>query len=100
MISKDADSVKEEPFYEQMISSPDCKRGRRNFPGTKAAGKGNPRKEKHFTEAMLSVKSKYGKNAILKAADLQEGAATRQKFVRLADIRHNPTTKSDNREKE
>ena len=27
-------------------------------------------------EAMLSVKSKYGKNAILKAADLQEGATT------------------------
>ena len=25
---------------------------------------------------MLSVKSKYGKNAILKASDLQEGATT------------------------
>ena len=33
-------------------------------------------KEKHLQEAMLSVKSKYGKNAILKAADLQEGATT------------------------
>ena len=33
-------------------------------------------KEKHLQEAMLRVKSKYGKNAILKAADLQEGATT------------------------
>ena len=33
-------------------------------------------KEKHLLEAMLSVKSKYGKNAILRAADLQEGATT------------------------
>ena len=43
---------------------------------TKQLEKERLEKEKHLQEAMLSVKSKYGKNAILKAADLQEGATT------------------------
>ena len=42
----------------------------------KAHRKERLEKEKHLQEAMLRVKSKYGKNAILKAADLQEGATT------------------------
>jgi DNA polymerase V len=34
------------------------------------------KKERQLQEAMLSVKKKYGKNAILKGTDLQEGATT------------------------
>ena len=33
-------------------------------------------KERRLQEAMLSVKKKYGKNAILKGMNLQEGATT------------------------
>ena len=33
-------------------------------------------KERKLQEAMLSVKKKYGKNAILKGMNLQEGATT------------------------
>ena len=33
-------------------------------------------KERRMQEAMLSVKKKYGKNAILKGMNLQEGATT------------------------
>ncbi len=67
---KDADSVKNEPVYEQL----DLFSG--GLLDTKQQEKKRLEKEKHLQEAMLSVKSKYGKNAILKAADLQEGATT------------------------
>ena len=33
-------------------------------------------RERRMQKAMLSIKQKYGKNAILKASDLQEGATT------------------------
>ncbi len=33
-------------------------------------------RERKMQKAMLSIKQKYGKNAILKASDLQEGATT------------------------
>jgi DNA polymerase V len=36
-------------------------------------------KERKLQEAMLSVKKKYGKNAILKGTNLQEGATTRDR---------------------
>ncbi|MBO5473646.1 MAG: DNA methylase [Lachnospiraceae bacterium] len=36
-------------------------------------------KERKLQEAMLSVKKKYGKNAILKGMDLQEGATTMER---------------------
>lgn len=36
-------------------------------------------KERRLQEAMLSVKKKYGKNAILKGMDLQEGATTMER---------------------
>ena len=76
---KDADSVKEEPFYEQMdlFSGGFLQTGQKETSReTKQLEKERLEKEKHLQEAMLSVKSKYGKNAILKAADLQEGATT------------------------
>ena len=36
-------------------------------------------KERRLQEAMLSVKKKYGKNAILKGTNLQEGATTMER---------------------
>ncbi|MBO5284078.1 MAG: type VI secretion protein ImpB, partial [Lachnospiraceae bacterium] len=36
-------------------------------------------KERKLQEAMLAVKKKYGKNAILKGTNLQEGATTRER---------------------
>ena len=76
---KDADSVKEETFYEQLdlFSGGFLQTGQKETSReTKQQEKERLEKEKHLQEAMLSVKSKYGKNAILKAADLQEGATT------------------------
>lgn len=76
---KDADSVREEPVYEQLdlFSGGLLQTGQEeNSQETKQQEKERLEKEKHLQEAMLRVKSKYGKNAILKAADLQEGATT------------------------
>ena len=76
---KDADSVKEETFYEQLdlFSGGFLQTGQKETSReTKQLEKERLEKEKHLQEAMLNVKSKYGKNAILKAADLQEGATT------------------------
>ncbi len=36
-------------------------------------------REKQLREAMLSIKSRYGKNAILKGTDFEEGATTRER---------------------
>ena len=66
---KDADIVKNEPVYEQLdLFSSGLLQTEQE--------KERLEKEKHLQEAMLRVQSKYGKNAILKAADLQEGATT------------------------
>lgn len=76
---KDADSVREEPVYEQLdlFSGGLLQTGQEETSQeTKQREKERLEKEKHLQEAMLNVKLKYGKNAILKAADLQEGATT------------------------
>ena len=77
---KDADQVKDEPVYEQLnlFSGGFLQTGQKETSRetTKQLEMERLEKEKHLQEAMLSVKSKYGKNAILKAADLQEGATT------------------------
>ena len=69
----------EEPFYVQLdlFSGGFLQTGQKETSReTKQLEKERLEKEKHLQEAMLSVKSKYGKNAILKADDLQEGART------------------------
>ena len=74
-----ADSVKEEPLLRNsmdLFSGGFLKWGRKKLPGNKAAGKDGWKKEKHLQEAMLQLKNQVWKNAILKAADLQEGATT------------------------
>lgn len=75
---KDADKVKDEPVYEQLdlFSGDLLYSGQEPAQHTTQQEKERLEKEKHLQEAMLRVKSKYGKNAILKAADLQEGATT------------------------
>ena len=73
---KDADSVKEEPVYEQLDLFSGGLLSENTTKEDKQKEKEHLEKEKHLQEAMLRVKSKYGKNAILKAADLQEGATT------------------------
>ena len=74
----DEDSVKDEPVYEQLdlFSGDLLYSGQEPAQHTTQQEKERLEKEKHLQEAMLRVKSKYGKNAILKAADLQEGATT------------------------
>ena len=76
---KDADSIKNEPVYEQLnlfsggLLQMEAEETSRE---TRQQEKERLEKEKHLQEAMLRLQSKYGKNAILKAADLQEGATT------------------------
>ena len=75
---KDADTVKNEPVYEQLdlFSGGLLQTEQETLQETKQQERERLEKEKHLQEAMLRVQSKYGKNAILKAADLQEGATT------------------------
>ena len=76
---KDADSIKNEPVYEQLdlfsggLLQMEAEETSRE---TRQQEKERLEKEKHLQEAMLRLQSKYGKNAILKAADLQDGATT------------------------
>ena len=39
-------------------------------------GKNKEKKEKRLQETMINIKNKYGKNAIIKAFNLEEGATT------------------------
>ena len=82
---KEADSVKEEPVYEQLDlfsggllndTKKEDRQKEKEHLEKEYLEKEYLEKEKHLQEAMLSVRSKYGKNAILRAADLQEGATT------------------------
>lgn len=43
--------------------------------------------EKKMQQAMLDIKKKFGKNAILKGMNLQEGATAATGMNKLADIR-------------
>ena len=40
-------------------------------------------RERHMQEAMLSIKKKYGKNAILKGMNLQEGATAKDRNAQI-----------------
>lgn len=81
---KDTESVRNEPVYEQLdLFSAGLLNGNTTGDGQtvpesteRKQEKERLEKELHLQEAMLRVKSKYGKNAILKASDLQEGATT------------------------
>lgn len=75
VVSEQMAAAEQEDAYEQMNLFTDY--------GAREAQRQQERlqleKERKMHEAILSVKKKYGKNAILKGTDLQEGATTRQR---------------------
>lgn len=70
-VEEDIDTV-EEPVYEQMDLFTDYAAEEKKREAEKAALE----REKRMQQAVLSIKQKYGKNAILKGMNLQEGATT------------------------
>lgn len=73
-IAKESE-VKEKPRYEQLELFSDYEEKEREIAREKAALK----KERAIQTATLEIKEKYGKNAILKGFNLQEGATTIQR---------------------
>ena len=61
-------SLKEQKSFEQMDLFTDYKQ--------KEKERIHEQKEKKLQKAVISIKQKYGKNAIIKGMDLQEGATT------------------------
>jgi DNA polymerase V len=45
-------------------------------------------REKKMQQAMLTIKKRYGKNAILKGMNLEEGATAIDRNAQLEDTRH------------
>jgi len=45
------------------------------------------RKEKRLQKALLDIKKKYGKNAVLKGMNLREGATTRERNAQVGGHR-------------
>lgn len=71
----DETDVKEEESFEQMDLFTDYEALERE----RSEREEKLRKERRLQEAMLSVKKKYGKNAMLKGMNLQEGAMTKER---------------------
>ena len=68
-------SVQEKDTYEQLELFTDYEA----LEQQRQAGKAQREKERKLQEAMLSIKKKYGKNAILKGTSLEEGATARER---------------------
>lgn len=68
-------SVQEKDTYEQLELFTDYEALEKQ----RQAGKAQREKERKLQEAMLSIKKKYGKNAILKGTSLEEGATARER---------------------
>lgn len=64
----DEETMKKEQFYEQIDIFEDYKK--------KEEESKNEKKEKNLQKAMINIKNKYGKNAILKGMNLQEAGTT------------------------
>ena len=71
----DESSVKKEEAYEQLDLFTDYEAQRKKREEEEAALD----REKRMQEAMLSIKKKFGKNAVLKGMNLQEGATARNR---------------------
>ena len=71
----DENSVKKEKVYEQLDLFTDYEAQRKKQEEEEAALD----REKRMQEAMLSIKKKFGKNAMLKGMNLQEGATARDR---------------------
>ena len=71
----DESSVKKEEAYEQLDLFTDYEAQRKKQEEEEAA----LNREKRMQEAMLSIKKKFGKNAVLKGMNLQEGATAKDR---------------------
>ena len=71
----DESSVKKEEVYEQLDLFTDYEAQRKKQEEEEAALD----REKRMQEAMLNIKKKFGKNAVLKGMNLQEGATARDR---------------------
>ena len=71
----DENSVKKEEVYEQLDLFTDYEAQRKKKEEEEAALD----REKRMQEAMLSIKKKFGKNAVLKGINLQEGATAKDR---------------------
>ena len=71
----DESSVKKEEVYEQLDLFADYEAQRKKQEEEEAVLD----REKRMQEAMLSIKKKFGKNAVLKGMNLQEGATARDR---------------------
>ena len=71
----DENSVKKEKVYEQLNLFTDYEAQRKKQEEEEAALD----REKRMQEAMLSIKKKFGKNAVLKGMNLQEGATAKDR---------------------
>lgn len=71
----DEKSVEEKPMFEQLHLFTDYAAEEKK----RAEEKEALEKEKRMQKAMLDIKKKFGKNAILKGMNLQEGATTRDR---------------------
>jgi len=71
----DESSVKKEEVYEQLDLFTDYEAQRKKKEEEEAALD----REKRMQEAMLSIKKKFGKNAVLKGMNLQEGATAKDR---------------------
>lgn len=65
------EALKQRPQAQQIDMFTDCK--------TQANANAELERERHAQQAMLSIKKKFGKNAILKGMNLREGATARER---------------------
>ena len=69
------EKIRKEPVYEQLDLFTDYALKEREEQATEEA----LTKERRLQEAVLSIKKKFGKNAVLKGMNLEEGATTRER---------------------
>lgn len=71
-----ADKVYEQMDFFDLVEDPDAIKSREDLEKKREAEETELKRERRAQEAMLLLKKKYGKNAVLKGTDLQEGANT------------------------
>lgn len=75
----DEQTVEEDEQYEQLDLFTDYDALQKE----KEEEKANSKREKNMQQALLSIKKKYGKNAILKGMNLEEGATARDRNAQI-----------------
>ena len=68
---------------EEKITAEEVQLLRTNAEKERKAGAVSAEKERKMQEAMLQIKKKYGKNAILKGTNFLEGATTRDRNAQI-----------------